>query len=132
MIISDEAIADVARVSKMYKDGVLNSDGLERAQPTLGNIRAFIKRVTYKPGWEFGVNEIPRGFEFFINRSEPNAYDPSSIVSLHTTNVLDRTAASFGEDTWFGFLKQLIQETEFHEMDEWLRFDNNMCYDPHS
>jgi hypothetical protein len=95
-------------------------------------INEFLKRVTYKPGWNFSVDVHPTGdFIFVINREAEDAYDPSKTVTLHSTQIVPVESLYYSEETWFGTIKQLILDTEFHELDEWLKFDGQMCHNPH-
>lgn len=92
-------------------------------------IREHLASVSYRPGWEFAVQEHIEGLQLRIRADLEDSYNPGKMVEL-------------GIDTFIppipdvAYLKQWLlwrlKRIEIHEACEWFKWDGEIVLDPHA
>lgn len=99
-------------------------------------IRDELARYSYKPGkFNLTVNEysgIPNAL--CVIQRVPNTYDPSTmseVASLITLDpyLIERVGIPAALQR---LVREMVQNQELHEVDEWLRYDGQILNNPHA
>lgn len=97
---------------------------------TYNDVKTIISKIKYKPGWKFMCKEKTGGYvEIFLEvftLSSKNVYETVSFRNRRTSLLDDITSHSVLE-----LIYQLVQDTENHEIKEWLKYGNKHFISPH-
>ena len=102
--------------------------GNEEATDILARL---VAGLTYKPTWQFRLQEIQRGqgcegLTLMISGRAPDSWDPSSEIEfLHLFPVLP---AAYDEDSWKHWILECVLMVEKHETMEFLKFDGEATF----
>jgi hypothetical protein len=96
-------------------------------------LASLVERLTYKPRWDFELEDIDRGqgskgLTLRVLISEPDTYDPSSIISV--VHYMPVPPAAYNERSWCRWLLDQIILIERHETCEFFRVDGERPYAP--
>jgi hypothetical protein len=92
-------------------------------------IEAIVSRVTYKPGWELVVRDLPvQGTYLSVYADLENSYAPGTTVPLRIHSPIPPMADADALLTWLAWRLRMI---EVHELLEWLKIDGKPWIDPH-
>lgn len=96
-------------------------------------IEATLRRVSYKPGWRFTVDDRMHDDEVTIvlQHDTPDVNDPENIITVTTLTRGLRETYSNEEILLRGVVPKLIRQMEYHEIDEWFKIDGKHVRDPH-
>jgi hypothetical protein len=91
-----------------------------------------VPRISYKPSWEFRLEECSRGqgcegLTLLISALVPNSFGPDPIGILHLMPV---NPAAYDEEAWIGWILEQIEMVEKHEMLEFYRVDGDQPFMP--
>lgn len=95
----------------------------------------FLKRFTYKPGWEFIYEyDIDRNQHFvMVSMRVEDSYHPGNIIPVSIRHRLPRgLSPDDQEDYCDHYLRTMVQDLEMHELDEWFKKDGKLVNDPHA
>lgn len=97
---------------------------------TTDQIRACLKRITYKPGYRFTVYDGQwEGQHLVITTAVPDAYHPDRTVTLDIHSPLPPMPDDAALHAW---LMWRLWRIETHELREWFRVDGVPVSDPHA
>lgn len=104
-------------------------------------LEEFLRHFRYKPGWTFTLRNHPSHpleVQLQITMHVRNSRDPDS---PNLIPVVGEFAAPFMpdldgsddmlEDVYLHWIRDAIQFMEKHEIDEWIRYKNELPFDPH-
>lgn len=108
-------------------------------------VQGFLARFSYKPGWHFDVTRRPEiaavcvrvAFCTIDSRATQDWYcdDAASAPRIPIAGqfaVPPQLLFSRDPEGMFRhWLRAMIRDMEFHELDEWFRWDGKLPYDPH-
>lgn len=99
-----------------------------QAEPTGWEL--FFDGFGFKPNFLFEyVYEIDFDVEkLHITMRVPNSRDPEKMTSVGSTHILGRWQGEVYARDW---IRWAIRQLENHEIDEWLRFNGELVFDPH-
>jgi hypothetical protein len=104
----------------------------------LNAIAAFLqielRRVTYKPAWEFHVEVVGQALILRACCRPPNADDPGQTAHISLSRELPVamfTDLDASEGPFFAHVFELIVEIEMHEVYEFLKVDGKHYQAPH-
>ena len=112
---------------------------------TIQEVRAEIQRYTYKPGWHLTTRTEPGGLQFApfphvdgklynlrlnIDFSAEDSRNPGRRIALHAERLIP--AGIPEEGLLRRWLIDVLQDIEYHELREWLRYDGQLVDDPHA
>jgi hypothetical protein len=91
-----------------------------------------VRRITYKPGWTFELQEIDRGqgcsgLTLCIGATVPESFGNGTVNVYHLMPVLP---AAYDEDSWIGWVMEQIHLVEQHEMLEFFEVDGEKVFFP--
>lgn len=91
-----------------------------------------IARLTYKPGWAFGVE----GTLFFLvfNTHDATVKRPRKVTAEMIRRIPPRIVEQVRKGRTAGlyaFVAKAIREREEHEVQEWLKVDGRCMVEPH-
>lgn len=89
-------------------------------------LRALLKRFTYRPHWRFEVNA---GF-MIVTMLTADADNPGKDIVLTFTQAIPRYAFMRDFD-WTRWLFEQVRIMEHHELQEFFRIDGRPVYEPH-
>jgi len=104
------------------------------------DIKEIIKKISYKPNWQFEVIEtddcIPFSLQIRINEADSHEqYHPFSSRWVNLPLPLNwaqwKLTDSQIEDMIIKWVREQITRIELHERDEWLKYDNKLIFDAH-
>lgn len=90
------------------------------------NVEQVTKRLTYKPGWTFRIN----GGNLIITAAVTHSTSLKP-VTFDIRRLIPRVAQG-NVEAYLSWIEDVIQEAEFHEMREFLRYDGRLIDDPHA
>lgn len=98
---------------------------------TIGELRAELERVTYKPGWRFTLYQHRGGEGVWLSIMAElgDAYHP------HRTTVINVRSAvpPIPDRSYFhAWLNWRLGRIEQHELCEWYRVDGTPLHNPHA
>lgn len=95
-----------------------------------GEWQALLDSLSYKPGWEFRVQEGKWDTTLLIHLTDvQDTYSDRRIRVTHRYVLPLRCPPDAGyARRW---VRDCIHRTEMHESDEWIRFNGEMVYNPH-
>lgn len=92
-----------------------------------------VARLTYKPGWQFDLEDVDRGqgcvgTTLRISATVPDSWNPAESVDfLHLMPV---PAAAYNAQSWQRWLVRQILDVETHEALEFFKIDGEAPYFP--
>jgi hypothetical protein len=97
---------------------------------TTDEIRGWLARVTYKPGWFFTVYDGEwEGQHFVITALVPDAYNPGATTVLDVHSALPPIP---NQEYLWHWITWRVGRVESHEMREFLRVEGDAIHDPHA
>lgn len=98
-------------------------------QPAIDFIDECLAHVTYKPGWKFSAYQHPfEGVWITINVHMEDSYHPGSYTDAGICTAVPEIG-TVEEFKWW--LAWRLGRVEMHEMQEWLKWDDEPMFDPH-
>jgi len=95
----------------------------------------FLKRFTYKPGWEF-VYEYQIDYNehhILVSMRVEDSYHPGNIIPVSIRRRIPKGLDPRDqEDYCIHWLQSMLQDLELHELDEWFKKDGELVHNPHS
>ena len=96
---------------------------------------SILRRVSYKPAWEFLVSQVPRPHgpwqsAVVVSYTAPDSRGEGRPVTVTGRYLVPEWIGS-AEAFWDWFRNVVIADTERHETDEFLRLDGRIVNDPH-
>lgn len=96
---------------------------------TTAQLRGYLSKVTYKPGWEFEVYDGRwEGQHLVIRTVVADSYNPGENVALDVHSMLPPMENFSQFDNW---LMWRLGRIEVHEMREFFKVDGKVVSDPH-
>jgi hypothetical protein len=93
-------------------------------------LAAMAAKISYKPGWQFWIDDGGRRPRLVIKASvlhsrtlEPIAFEVRRLIP----GIAQGNAAVFA--SW---VKDVVEETEIHELREFFRYNGELADDPHA
>jgi hypothetical protein len=107
---------------------------IKREEAAMPDVAVMIKNTTYKPGWKFRYETESWRELLIITAALPDARDFSNGICEFTMKrtIPGYLRANPSEETYLTWLKEQIREIEFHEISEFLRYENALVEDPHA
>lgn len=108
---------------------------LQKGNPESTDILAdLVPRLSYKPGWSFGLQELERGqgcegLTLLISFSAPDSCNPDGppVGGVHLFPVLP---ANYNREAWEDWILECVHLVERHETHEFFRVDGKQVYFP--
>lgn len=94
-----------------------------------------IEALKYKPGWTFAVamNDATGLPMLDIRMEVPDSRGSGRIVSVYNGAVIPPPfVRERNERRFWDFVRFEIRKLEEHEMDEWIRVNGELVFDPHA
>jgi hypothetical protein len=88
-----------------------------------------ISKLTYKPGWEFGLGHRA-GYDTLVI----HATVPHSVTLEPVTFSIKRVIPKMiilDQEQFLSWVEDMLAEAEIHEMREFFRYDGVLVDDPH-
>lgn len=92
------------------------------------DIQSVLDRVSYKPGWTFGVMEKDSARYLWCTAKVLDVYNPTIELELSTSQSI---RWNIRQDELKKEIYRLIMSMEEHELLEWFRIDGKFFKDPH-
>lgn len=84
-------------------------------------VNEWLKKVSYKRGWEFRVNpDSPFGLELFIRFLAEDSYHPGMTITVQAAEVIPYTLHDIND--FAKWLFGVLMRVEEHEAMEWFRW----------
>lgn len=97
---------------------------------TTKEIKDWLQRVTYKPGWKFKAYDGDwEGQHIVITTVVPDSYNPGQNVVLDVHSMLPPIPSVDYLNRW---LTWRLGRIEIHEMREFFKVDGQIVFDPHA
>jgi hypothetical protein len=98
---------------------------------TSDEIRRFLNRVSYKPGWEFSVTSTPFEGERLriVAPGLPDSYEDGRTIDLGVDSYLPWLENTDELARW---LFSRVKRIEIHEAMEFFKVDGRIVWDPHA
>jgi hypothetical protein len=95
---------------------------------------SLVERLTYRPGWRFGLGDIVRGqgsegLTLIVTGTYPDTYNPDTMIRVN--HYFPVPPAAYDERSWRRWLFDRILEVERHEAAEFFQIDGERPYAPH-
>jgi len=95
-----------------------------------------LRRVSYKPSWEFLVARVPgpglvMQFAVVVSYTAPDSRGKGEPVTVTGRYLVPERIGS-AEAFWDWLRDEVIADAERHETDEFLRLDGRIVNDPHA
>lgn len=104
----------------------------------LYELEAFLKTITYKPGWRFSliVPDLPKDPVLLeIVAKVPNAYDPKKLIEIVNKRYILYDLYPFDTYDWHDefadFIYRVVVDLEVHEVKEFFKVAGKHHRDPH-
>ena len=115
------------------KDGVMQTDSMTQEAPFPQPLADLVGRLTYRPGWRFGLLHMDRGqgskgltLQIFV--SGPDSYHPEKTINV--VHYMLVPPASYNERSWQWWLFEQVLLVERHEAMEFFTIDGEKPYKP--
>lgn len=109
------------------------SEQITQIAPPADALMDLVRRLGYKPGWRFELENVDRGqgsagltLEIFITAPDTN----DLTREVHVVHFMIVPAASFNEQSWRRWLFEQILLVEQHEAAEFFRIDGQQPFAP--
>ncbi len=103
----------------------------------LARMRDILARITYKPGWKLEpwyTSRLRNTMAITISFDAPNVHRPTETIRIEREHHIsvDSLMNWDHDDLIVCYLFSLLRETEFHETQEWFKYDGKHVYEPHT
>lgn len=101
-------------------------------------VRSVLDRLTYLPGWRFGLSGPDRLFLMaWVDDTDSRTGEPreGSVRRMPIDwprDTLGQPPALNTEDGVVAWVRHALHEWAAHEVNEWLRLDGEIVHDPHA
>jgi hypothetical protein len=99
-------------------------------------LRELVKKLTYRPGWQFMLGNIDRGqgskgLTFVVTTLGYDTYHPENGEHYRVHHYFPVPPAAFDQRSWRRWLLEQILLIERHEACEFFQIDGERPYAPH-
>lgn len=99
-------------------------------------LESLVKRLSYRPGWKFGLKDIDRGqgsrgLTFCVTSVGYDTYNPHRGETYRVLHYFIVPAAGYNEQSWMIWLLDCLKKVEEHECNEFFQIDGERPFAPH-
>lgn len=98
--------------------------------PDAFSLKKAIRKLTYKPGWNFGYRE-KLGRDVLVITAQVQHSITLELVTFDVRRIIPEVAKA-SVPAFLSWWEDILAEAELHEMREFARYDGKLIDDPHA